>query len=188
MVVQTIWAFVHCSFLHLNHVLPFQPLFYLTHSCITFNIQWKSHFLQFPHAASSHFPCVSKFFSPTSTISFCYNICLNSLDSELLEGWDHIFYIFPSLLPSTVTGHVFRVYRVNLCMHEWMHGNQCPSLGNKMSLKDALTEKVIFKEIWTPLPTTGLPNPLDSTIPHPLVRISITVTHMQWNLITVNSL
>lgn len=28
--------------------------------------------LQFPHAASSHFPSVSQFFSPTSTISFCY--------------------------------------------------------------------------------------------------------------------
>lgn len=159
MVVQTIWAFVHCSFLHLNHVLPFQPLFYLTHSCITFNIQWKSHFLQFPHAASSHFPCVSKFFSPTSTISFCYNICLNSLDSELLEGWDHIFYIFPSLLPSTVTGHVFRVYRVNLCMHEWMHGINVHHWVTKCPLKMHWQKKWSLKKY-------GHPSPILASLTH----------------------
>lgn len=41
---------------------------------------------------------------------------------KTLEGWNPIFYIFPSLLRSTGTTRVVRVCWMNLCMKEWMHG------------------------------------------------------------------
>lgn len=65
---------------------------------------------------------------------------------------------------------------MNLCMNEPKHGihpmdaSECPSLGNGMSLGNALLGKVISKEVSTPLPTVGLltlSSPAAPNMPNP---------------------
>lgn len=162
--------FAHCGFLHLNRVLPFQRLFYFTHSCTSFNIQWKSHILQ---EAFSSSPTRLSVFSPCLRTLLPYLHCklLCHIPASLTRLWRGrrvTTLSFPSPLPNTVTGHMFSQGLLNEFMHERMNAwDQCPPLGDKMSLKNALPGRAIFKDISTSLASIGLLTHLPPPCPTP---------------------